>query len=98
MTKIGERVVAIKSATKEKAIIFGKGVYVGDDVPLEAVGLMAKMIRDIGMKNPKIVLDDGSVVYGCECWWGPESTLDEYPTFELYSIDECRKEFENTAI
>lgn len=23
--------------------------------------------------NPKIVLDDGEVVWGCECWWGPEA-------------------------
>lgn len=28
--------------------------------------------------NPKIVLDDGEVVWGCECWWGPESA---YPAF-----------------
>jgi len=23
--------------------------------------------------NPKIILDDGEVVWGAECWWGPES-------------------------
>jgi len=23
--------------------------------------------------NPKIVLDDGQVVWGAECWWGAES-------------------------
>lgn len=23
--------------------------------------------------NPKIILDDGEVVWGCECWWGPEA-------------------------
>jgi len=28
--------------------------------------------------NPKIVLDDGEVVWGCECWWGPETG---YATF-----------------
>ena len=23
--------------------------------------------------NPKIILDDGEVVWWCECWWGPEA-------------------------
>lgn len=31
-----------------------------------------------GVVIPKIVLDDGQVVWGAECWWGPEST---YATF-----------------
>jgi hypothetical protein len=25
--------------------------------------------------NPKIVLDDGRVVWGQECWWGPEDRV-----------------------
>ena len=28
--------------------------------------------------NPKIVLDDGAVVWGAECWWGPESAYAKY--------------------
>ena len=28
--------------------------------------------------HPKIVLDDGQVVWGPECWWGPEAS---YPKF-----------------
>jgi hypothetical protein len=24
-----------------------------------------------GRRNPKIVLEGGGVVWGCECWWGP---------------------------
>lgn len=24
-------------------------------------------------KNPKLALDNGDVVWGMECWWGPES-------------------------
>lgn len=24
------------------------------------------------LQSPKLVLDDGQVVWGCECWWGPE--------------------------
>jgi hypothetical protein len=25
--------------------------------------------------NPKIILDDGKVVWGAECWWGPEEKM-----------------------
>ncbi len=25
--------------------------------------------------NPKILLDSGDVVWGCECWWGPEAEV-----------------------
>ena len=93
MTKVGDRVVAMKSATKEKAIIFGKGVYVGDEIPVEAGGWMAEEMVKLKLTNPKIVLDGGGVVYGCECWWGPESALNKYPAFEVCSIDEYRKEY-----
>lgn len=25
--------------------------------------------------NPKIKLDNGSIVWGCQCWWGPEEEI-----------------------
>lgn len=28
--------------------------------------------------NPKIVLDDGEVVWGAECWWGPEERYEAF--------------------
>lgn len=28
-------------------------------------------------RNPKIVLDNGDVVWGCECWWGPEERYEQ---------------------
>lgn len=34
---------------------------------MKAQGGRLTRIRD----NPKIVLDDGRVVYGCQVWWGP---------------------------
>ena len=30
-----------------------------------------------GALNPRIVLDDGSILWGCECWWEP---VEEVPT------------------
>jgi hypothetical protein len=35
---------------------------------------MAERVEDLHRRlslNPKIELDDGAVVWGCQCWWGP---------------------------
>lgn len=45
----------------------------GDDTTDEKVNdLLAHMSL-----NPKIELDSGEVVWGCECWWGDLSRYDE---------------------
>jgi hypothetical protein len=67
---------------------YGYGVYLGDhsmpdagsDVPRPA-GFMGNMLVQakeedgIDVKNPLIRLDDGSYVWGCECWWGSEERV-----------------------
>lgn len=67
MKKIGMRVGAARSTGKDIVYMYGYGTYVGDetDGPLD------------GVANPKIVLDDGGVVWGCECWWGEEKQFKE---------------------
>lgn len=32
-------------------------------------------IKRISRPNPKLTLDDGRVVWGFQCWWGPESEI-----------------------
>lgn len=69
MREPGTRVTAIShtDAKHNKAYIFGHGVYVGDeDCPV--LGVFGKGQY---LKNPKIVLDNGKVVWGCQCWWAP---------------------------
>lgn len=99
MTKPGERVYAVLSATSDEVSLLGFGVYVGDEVPPAPVGFVCAVFGAVTWEefdqvvakelesepnpalrptNPKIVLDDGQVVWGAECWWGPEST---YATF-----------------
>jgi hypothetical protein len=75
MKKIGDRVGAVLSATATIVQFFGFGTYEGDFVPEEAVGLFAEIGRDMGRINPRIRLDDGEVIYGCECWWGSETEV-----------------------
>ena len=60
----GERVGAIRSANDQGVSLFGYGVYDGD-----------VKHPDFGFPNPHITLDDGRVVWGCECWWGPEESV-----------------------
>lgn len=79
MPKAGDRVFAIMDADSATVRLFGSGVYVGDEKPdkdqhkFGMVGMLAKE----GIENPRINLDNGDVVWGCECWWGPEDELEE---------------------
>ena len=62
--KEGERVGAIRDANTEVVNFFGYGVFDGD-----------QKHPDMGFPNPHITLDSGEVVWGCECWWGPEDKI-----------------------
>lgn len=94
------RVGAFLSATKGVVKMFGYGIYVGDEIPSEeAAGMMAEVCRELKRPNPKIVLDNGDVVYGCECWWGPEEKVKEkIAGCEIVnvSIADARTEFRTT--
>jgi len=92
MTK---RVGAILGANDGICEFLGYGVYVGDEIPTEAVGFFAEVLKKGKITNPKIVLDSGKVVYGCECWWGDEEevkkTLASMKEVKQVDIDEIRK-------
>jgi hypothetical protein len=70
--QIGTRVGAILSSNAYEVQFLGYGVYEADRIPVEAVGWLANMCREMQRPNPCILLDNGKRVYGCECWWGPE--------------------------
>ena len=76
MSKKGDRVGAILGSEPDGTVnFFGYGTYDGEEVPLSAVGFMADALREMERVNPKIVLDNGKVVWGCECWWGSEKRV-----------------------
>jgi len=75
MSKIGSRVGAILGADNSIVEFLGYGVYEGDFIPVESVGFMADTMRKNGLTNPRIKLDSGKIVYGCECWWGDETAV-----------------------
>jgi len=73
MTSVGTRVFAVRDCTKEELNIFGFGIYDGDfEHPY------AKRYDAPGLTNPRITLDNGSIVWGCQCWWGAEERWEEY--------------------
>lgn len=78
MREKGQRVVAISSADDEEVRIFGYGIYVGDEVPPKGTpGVFGIDLGELLIKNPKIVLDNGGVVWGCQCWWGDAERFDK---------------------
>lgn len=70
MSEIGDRVGAIQSAKNNEVKFFGYGIYKGREIPPQNIGGL-----NIGIPNPKIELDDGTIVWGCECWWGSEEKV-----------------------
>lgn len=74
--KPGTRVGAILDADEEKVRFLGYGVYQGDYVPEDpAITLFQVSMKRLQIKNPRILLDSGKEVWGCECWWGPEDRI-----------------------
>ena len=75
MAKIGDRVGAILSSDDKHVYFLGYGTYVGDRIPTDDVTFMGVQHNKYGRENPAIELDNGDVVYGCECWWGSETVI-----------------------
>jgi hypothetical protein len=93
MAKVGDRIGAVLSMNVGTAKLLGYGTYAGEHVPEESVGGMGKFLREHQIPNPKIELDSGEVVYGCE--WGPEEQVKkklESLQVENVSIDAIRAE------
>lgn len=72
----GERVGAMLSRRGRALNLFGYGTYLGEQpVGKQAAGWIAKVVRGHKTTNPTILLDDGQLVWGCECWWGTEAQV-----------------------
>lgn len=55
--------VKVISADQRQSL--GEGQIIGREDPL-----------NLGMDTVTILLDDGRIIYGCECWWTPIKTRD----------------------
>ena len=71
----GDRIGAIWGSNGQVIELFGYGVYDGEQVPQAAMGLIGEILQEEKIPNHKLLLDSGQVIYGCECWWGPEEKI-----------------------
>lgn len=76
--KQGDRVGAILESKEGTIKFLGFGEYKGEEIPPETAGGLAPVVSEMGKVNPKIELDNGDVVWGCECWWGSEDQIQKY--------------------
>jgi hypothetical protein len=70
--KPGDRIGVIHSYNHNTVRLVGYGTYVGDLKPMNVFGLNSQE------PVPKIVLDDGQVVFGNEVYWGHEDYIKEF--------------------
>jgi hypothetical protein len=96
-TQIGDRVGAILGKENDKLVFLGYGVYDGEYIPEEGVNFIAKMLTKNKIPNPRIRLDNGGVVYGCECWWQSEAEVKRQLSGRedviLVKIDDVRNKY-----
>lgn len=74
--KPGARIGAFHSLTESTLLLLGYGVYEGDEIPPE--NIIAPEIGPpalLALAIPKLRLDDGTILWGCECWWNYEATV-----------------------
>lgn len=94
-TEVGTRVGAVLSADANEVKFFGYGTYQGDQIPeSEDVLIMGFSAKKAGLSTPALLLDNGDMVYGCECWWGPEEAVKETfgeRTLTMVRIGDLRK-------
>lgn len=73
----------------------GYGEYTGESLPDEGLSGFSEILRKSGVKVPRIVLDSGEVIFGCECWWDEEykvrEVLSNSQKIVQVSISEYRK-------
>jgi hypothetical protein len=101
----GDRAGAILSSGANEIQLLGYGVYEGEEVPPDGPGML-NGLHMAKVPNPKIKLDNGDIVWGCECWWGPEEEIKkEIGTRKVVMVgmketykrhDEMRERVENT--
>lgn len=76
----GYRVGCVVSANVEtkRMEMFGYGTFQSyGTIPADLKGGIYDMVRSVGYdgKIAVLKLDNGKLVYGCECWWGPEDRI-----------------------
>ncbi len=75
--KPGERAGAVMSIMSDTKTIrlAGYGEYKGDEIPPKGIIFMGQDLHELNYTNPRIDLDNGHAIWGCQCWWGSETAI-----------------------
>jgi len=93
--RTGMRLVALHDETDEHVEIIGSGQYIGKMVPDESSS-SSEQLRELDIPDNTIELDDGCLVYECECYFLPEEELEDYlgGRDRVYiDIDQIRRDY-----
>lgn len=87
----GDRVGAVSHTEGKRLFLYGYGTYLGRVKPSECeekpIGVIGEMLVEADSENALIQLDDGSHVWGCECWWGSEELVQKQcERFEVETV------------
>jgi hypothetical protein len=95
---IGTRVAAVQYCNKDKTEVgfIGYGVYAGDFPIPDKYACLSDNSKG---NHPLITLDDGTVVWGFECWWGEQEFFNERfklkdPATKIIPVDIVRARVE----
>jgi len=84
--RIGDRVGAFLSVEGIEVHLIGFGTYEGMGVPPKGLSPFTDIVSEQGHKTPKIKLDSGGFIWGCECWWGSEKEVKQFMKQEQMRI------------
>ena len=78
--KIGDRIGALSHVDKENSVIYlyGYGVYLKDMIPPEGFYLHGIDLHEEKMSDTVLKLDNGTIVYGCYCWFSSEESIKKF--------------------
>ncbi len=93
--QVGERVGALLEVTDGVAYLIGYGVRLEDEVPEENAMGFGPLLKENNITNPTLLMDDGTKVFGCECWWASEGHVkkicESSKKIESVNLDAYRK-------
>lgn len=71
----------------KKAWCLGEGTYMGCEEPPKEVQENYVGAYPKGETNPKIQLDTGETVWGCQCWWSLKETSErELEDYQIINV------------
>lgn len=88
--EVGGRIGAVLKMDAETVHLLGYGIYEGDhEPPFGPLGFSkaehdkvvtemkadGRLPADYVWVNPRLLLDDGRIVWGAQCWWGGEEAV-----------------------